>query len=191
MPYFCPMQIIASNAKGSRQNKRLPFWPLVLAFSVLAFILLVFFQTQLPFFNYLILPLVCVVVVSLVFTVSGRIRNLKSPFCAYTDGQNLMIDFVSQSGNNYGRFGGMNGFRGADSLRRISCSFHQIAGYKLHTFFKKPSVLELQKKEGPDMILNIVIPIDSLNRKEIQKLVDFLEQIIPHHTVERAGRLGE
>lgn len=188
------MQIIASNAKGKGGffNKRQKFWPISLVASILTLVLLVFFGSDTPFFNYLMPLVLCFVALALIFSVTTWMKNLKSPFCAYTDGGNLFINYVSENAPAFRSYGNNSIYHApayGEALRKLSCPFNQIIGYKLHVFFKQPSVLELQLKEAPGMILNVVVPIDSLNGKEIRKLVDFIEQIIPHHTINPERRL--
>lgn len=113
----------------------------------------------------------------------------KTPFRAYTDGERLFVDYIKT--NDLYRPKHFQGVAGPSWERKqYAFPIKQIVGYKLHSFFGRPSVLELQLAEVKNNhILAVVIKIDSPSRKEAAKLILFLENIIPHRMRNQHKRL--
>lgn len=113
-------------------------------------------------------------------------QNRNTPFIAFTNQGRLFIDFMQMEE----RFNNMSASRFIE--KKYCFDLHQITGYKLHSFFKTaPSIIELKIDEPPHGVLDVIIPLDSLSKKEAQKFIAFIEQVLPRHEQSNAGMLPE
>lgn len=180
------MQIIASNENQVKASlkKHWGFWSKSLAVTSFLVMVIAFLPVLPGFLYYLLIPLFTFLLLSIVLSLNEWIKGHPSPFCAYADNGCLYINFEVE---NTDRFKSRSA--SIKEPRNYCFPFGQIVGYKLHVLFKTPSALEIQLNENRPEILNMIIPLNSVGKEEAQKLVAFLEQIIPHQTISEQNRL--
>lgn len=99
----------------------------------------------------------------------GDNRNRRFPFIVFLENGIVVFDFLKQDNNGI--------------KRRIKLRFAltTIVGYTLHSFFgMRPAFLELHIQGGEHALAKHTIPVEMLPEAEYQKLMAFIEMVIPN-----------
>lgn len=177
------MQVIASSKNNKNKISRTQWIVYCIVTLIISGACIAFLLTGGGQYAILLLFLYLVLFAIMIFR---DMQNRNTPFIAFTDQGKLFIDFMQMEE----RFNNMSASRFIE--KKYCFKLQQITGYKLHSFFKTaPSIIELKIDESPHGILDVIIPLDSLSKKEAQKFITFIEQLLPRHEQPNAGLLHE